>query len=92
MRADFSGLECRWQDIGSTHGEIVSLIVSATSSNCETNNQTYQELIREIYAIYGREDCWNPVNQKQLKLAFSYKYLKSEVRLRAKSSRLRHKI
>ncbi|NER19720.1 MAG: DUF3095 domain-containing protein [Symploca sp. SIO1C2] len=92
IKADFSGLECRWQDICSTHGEMVSLIVSANSSDCETNNQTYQELIREIYAIYGQEDCWNPVNQKQLKLAFSYKYLKSEVRLRAKSGKLWHKI
>jgi hypothetical protein len=26
---DFSGLECRWNDVPSVHGEVVSLIVKA---------------------------------------------------------------
>ena len=87
IKADFSGLECRWQDIVSKHGEMVSLIVSATSSDCETNNKIYRNLIKKIHEIYGKEELWNPIESKQLQLAFSYKYLKSEVYLRAKSNR-----
>lgn len=91
-KADFSGLECRWQDIPSKHGETVSLIVKATSDKSEINNKIYQELIEQISSIYGSEDYINPVATEHLKLAFSYKYLKSETRLRAKSSHFWHKM
>lgn len=89
--ANFSGLECRWQDIPSKHGEIVSLIIKATSTNSTANNQIYRTVIQTIQDIYGSEECLNPVGKDYLKLAFSYKYLKSETRMRAKSSHFWHK-
>ncbi len=89
--ADFSGLECRWQDIPSKRGEIVSLIVMATSQSSEINNKVYQEVIEKIQAIYGSEDCLNPVTEEYLKLDFSYKNLKSETIIRSSSSSISHK-
>lgn len=91
-KADFSGLECRWKDIPSEHGETVSIIVRATSNQSEINNKIYQEFIEQVFSIYGGEDYINPIATKHLKLAFSYKYLKSETRLRAKSSNYWHKM
>jgi len=90
-KADFSGLECRWQDIPSKHGETVSLIVKVTADNSDIINRIYQEVIEEIQAIYGSEDDFNPIDKKYLKLAFSYKYLRAETLLRAKSSQVVHK-
>lgn len=91
-KVDFSGLECRWQDIPSKHGETVSLIVKAMSVNQENNNNIYKEVIEKILAIYGSEEYWHPIAKEHLKLAFSYKYLRSETRLRAKSSKFLHKM
>lgn len=86
IKVDFSGLECRWQDIPSKHGEIVSLIVKATSVNPEVNNEVYRETLQKIQSIYGNDEYVHPIAKEYLKLAFSYKYLKSETKLRAKSS------
>lgn len=91
-KADFSGLECRWQDIPSKHGEIVSLIVKAVSGESEINNKIYKELIEKILSIYGSEDYINPIAKEHLKLAFSYNHLKAETGLRAKSTKTRHKM
>jgi hypothetical protein len=90
-KADFSGLECRWQDIPSKHGETVSLIVKVTADKSDITNRIYQEVIEEIQSIYGSEDDFNPIDKKYLKLAFSYKYLRAETLLRAKSRKLVHK-
>ncbi|MDP8963418.1 MAG: DUF3095 domain-containing protein [Cyanobacteriota bacterium] len=89
--ADFSGLECRWKDIPSKHEETVSLIIKAVAENSETSSQIYQKIIEVILSIYGSEDYFNPVAKENLKLAFSYKYLKAETRMRAKSSKLEDK-
>lgn len=90
--ADFSGLECRWQDIPSKHGEMVSLIVKATSAISEINYHIYREMIENIQAIYGIGDSLNPIDREYFKIAFSYKYLKTEIPFRAKSSRFWNKV
>jgi hypothetical protein len=92
INPDFSGLECRWQDIPSKHGETVSLIVNATSRDSAVTNKIYQEVIEKIQSIYGSEDYWHPISKENLRLAFSYKYLRSETKLRAEASSLRQKL
>ncbi|MGB7442742.1 MAG: DUF3095 domain-containing protein [Coleofasciculaceae cyanobacterium] len=91
-KADFSGLECRWQEIPNKRGEMVSLIVTATASNDQANNEIYREVIKKIQLTYGRDDYLNPITKENLRLAFSYKYLKSETFLRSKSSKNFHKV
>lgn len=91
-KANFSGLECRWQDIPSKYGETVSLIVKSTSDQSESNHEIYRELLEQILLIYGSSDYINPVAKENLKLAFSYKYLRAETQLRAKSSNSWHKL
>ncbi|MEW6493341.1 MAG: DUF3095 domain-containing protein [Cyanobacteriota bacterium] len=90
-KADFSGLECRWQDIPSKYGETVSLIVKSISDQSDFNNIIYKELLEQILLLYGGEDYINPVAQENLNLAFSYKYLRAETQLRANSSKSWHK-
>ncbi|NJR52224.1 MAG: DUF3095 domain-containing protein [Leptolyngbyaceae cyanobacterium CSU_1_3] len=74
-KADFSGLECRWQDIPSPHGETVSLLVLAKQN-------VYQEVIEKIQLIYG-DDRANPITHDRLHLNFDSTALLKETKIRA---------
>ena len=81
--ADFSGLECRWKDIISLPGEMVTLLVLATAPSATQIDQIYRDTIHKIESIYGTEHTLNPVAQDQLKLSFSSKNLALEAKARA---------
>jgi len=68
--ADFSGLECRWQDIPSRHGEMISLMVMATAEDpCEAD-KTYADVIQQLEKIYGGEHNLHPLSESTLRLSF----------------------
>ncbi|MEE3716089.1 DUF3095 domain-containing protein [Tumidithrix elongata RA019] len=83
--ADFSGLECRWKDILSRHGEILSLIVIATAPSETQVDAIYREAIAQIEKIYGREQDLHPAFQQGLHLAFQKEQLLPETRVFTKS-------
>jgi hypothetical protein len=86
-KANLTGLECRWQDIPSRHGEVVSLLVQARAHNYEGDHAIYQQVLEKIRECYGEDDYLNPVVPNGLRLSFSSKKLSLETRLRAKTSR-----
>lgn len=88
--ADLSGLECRWQDIPSRHGEVVSLLVLATSQTKERTDEVYQDVMQQIQRIYGDDKNHHPVTGSNLNLTFSNKSLMRETKLRAKSGSWLH--
>jgi hypothetical protein len=77
--ADFSGLECRWQDIPSRYGETVSLLVAASRAT------QYREVIETIESIYGMDDRSNPITPDRLHLTFSPRALSREAKVRTVS-------
>ncbi|HEY1013960.1 MAG TPA: DUF3095 domain-containing protein [Herpetosiphonaceae bacterium] len=79
---DLRGLECRWQDIRSRHGETLSLLVRATAREPRRNDQTYRELLAEIERIYGGEPDHHPVALPALRPSFAPAGLFGETRLR----------
>jgi hypothetical protein len=79
--ADFSGLECRWQDIISRHGEIVSLIVAATAPSETQADQVYRDVIAQIEKIYGSDRDLHPASQSGLSLSFQTEQLLPETRV-----------
>ena len=79
--ADFSGLECRWQDIPTRHEEILSLIVFVTAPNQSQVDRLYREVINQIDRIYGQGIECNPVVAENLQLSFQSKNLSSEMRV-----------
>jgi hypothetical protein len=83
-RADYSGLECRWQDIASQRGEVVSLLVLAIAPNPDSHRQIYRQVITQIEQIYGSDPEYCPVTANSLKLAFGQCL---EVETKAKSAR-----
>lgn len=83
--ADFSGLECRWQNIPSRYGEIVTLLVLATAPSMTQRDRIYREVIQKIEVIYGKDDRLNPIVPETLNLSFNPRNLSLEGRARAAS-------
>ena len=83
--ADFSGLECRWQDIPTRHEEILSLIIFVTAPSQSQIDLLYREVITQIERIYGTGIDCNPVVSVNLQLAFKNKNLSSETKVVAAS-------
>ncbi|MCC6209893.1 MAG: DUF3095 domain-containing protein [Burkholderiales bacterium] len=68
-RGSHQGLECRWQDIPSLHGETVSLMVRAASPHPDAAAATYREVIAKLREIYGSDEACHPLTPPALQLA-----------------------
>ena len=80
---DFSGVECRWNQVRSPHGETVTLLVAAHAEDAGV----YRDVLRTIDRIYGVDADRRPVVPDQLKAAFSFQYLSAmETRVRVRRS------
>lgn len=82
IQADFTGLECRWQDIPSRHGETVSLLVLAMAHNDVENHAIYRDVIEQIYQVYGNEQDFHPVAIDSLTLSLQSRRLLPETKIR----------
>jgi hypothetical protein len=82
-RGDYSGLECRWDNIPSPHGEIVTLLVKATGGSDERDSAVYREAIAAIGRIYCDGSTTAPVIEQSLELTLNPKKIKGEARIRA---------
>lgn len=81
--ADMTGLECRWQDIPSPHGETVSLLVMAMPGmSPEAASAIYRQVIAEIEAAYGQEQDYHPLAVPNLHLSLKLRDLLGETKLR----------
>jgi hypothetical protein len=78
-RGSHEGLECRWQDIPSLHGETVSLIVRAAGGSA----RVYRELIAKVAEIYGSDEACHPVTLPALSMTLGGRRLDNEVGVRA---------
>lgn len=81
---DLHGLECRWQDLRSPYGEIVSLLAApAPHMSAEQAAMTLRDLITLIEGIYGRGGGGRLLEVESLRIRFDPRILCSEVRMRA---------
>lgn len=80
--ADFSGFECRWQDVPSRHGEDLSLIVTTQEAHAADANTIYNEILDRIDAIYGGASSYAPLHPDALQLNTEQEKLAGEVAIR----------
>jgi len=80
---NFEGLECRWQDIPSRHGETVSVMVKVLVDDPQEADGIYRELIAKVRDIYGTDEDCSPVWPPNLAFSFSGRQLGNEVGVRA---------
>ncbi|MBI2429709.1 MAG: DUF3095 domain-containing protein [Ignavibacteriales bacterium] len=83
--ADFSGLECRWKNVPSIHGEIVTLIVQSLGTTDEQKNKTYRDIIRQIGIVYGDDAKCHPLQEQLLTMSLQEKDLLGESGIRSYS-------
>lgn len=79
--ADYSGLECRWQEIRSPRGETAAIIVRAHAGH-PGYLRTYAAVLRAVESIYGDGEQCRPVTEDAIRAAFSYKVLQNELRVK----------
>ena len=84
-RGSLEGLECRWQDIPSRHGETVSVMVRALHADPVRAAKLYGEVIAKVRDIYGTDEACHPLTPPLLTLnpALSARQLGNEVGVRA---------
>ncbi|MEO8144840.1 MAG: DUF3095 domain-containing protein [Betaproteobacteria bacterium] len=84
-RGSLEGLECRWQDIPSRHGETVSLMVRALDADPARAAKLYGEVIAKVRAVYGTDEACHPLTPPLLTLTptLSARQLGNEVGVRA---------
>lgn len=88
-RTNLNGLECRWENIPSKKGEIISLLVKAVTPLVEKNGRIYKDVISKIKEIYGDEYESHPIKEDSLSLSFDMLKLNHEIKLRSfKKNRL----
>ena len=81
MRANYSGLECRWKEIPSPQDETVAVIVDATVGP-DRALAVYNHVMERIGEIYGTADQCNPVTERGMGVTLSSGLLRNESRLR----------
>jgi hypothetical protein len=81
--ADFTGLECRWQQIPSPHGETVALLVLATGRDAAENTQIYNDVLSQIQTIYGPIQQNHPVRQEMMAMSLRERDLQYETAVRS---------
>ncbi|GAB4148998.1 MAG: DUF3095 domain-containing protein [Patescibacteria group bacterium] len=81
-QADFTGLECRWKDIPSRHGEIVSLIIKAKGVEYSQLTKVYQQVIAKLEQIYDDSASYQPVLENELQLTVEPAKLAKEVKVK----------
>jgi len=84
--SDFSGLECRWENIPSPKDEVISILIKSLEQN---SNEIYREVLEKIDKIVGSKSERNPIKPNKLKLSFKPKVLNTEASLTTKNNFLK---
>jgi len=80
--ADFSGLECRWDQVASPREEIVALLIRATGSSLQDTARIYTDVLETLRSTYGSDDQRRPLRHGQLRMTFAPRKLAAEQRVR----------
>jgi len=86
--ADYSGLECRWDNVPSKRGETIALIVKVLAPTLEKQSEVYNEIILKIHQIYGGDEVCNPVYFGGLHFTNNNQKLSYELKVRTYNSRI----
>lgn len=74
--ANYEGLECRWQPLKNTRGEMASLIVRCMLTDPIQIQKCYLEIMHFIDELYGNNP--NPIEYERLRLSTQFKDFETE--------------
>lgn len=78
LTTDYTGLECRWENVPSKRGETIALIVRAIAPSMEKQADIYNEIITKILEIYGDDELSRPVYKEGLQTTMNNRQLQYE--------------
>ncbi|HET6528839.1 MAG TPA: DUF3095 domain-containing protein [Balneolaceae bacterium] len=81
VSANFTGLECRWQEVKQQQNEVITLLVKSNASG-EKSDQTYKEVLQKLRDIFGFDEVTNPIRVSELSMSTSVFKLWGEVKFR----------
>ena len=79
--ANFSGLECRWEEVSIPNKEVITLLVSKNPDSPD-DDSTYLDTLQQLRDIFGFDNMTNPIAANQLNMHTSWSDLMAEARLR----------
>lgn len=80
--ADFTGLECRWNEVPSRYDEVSAYIIQAIGDSDEEITRTYEDCFDVIEEIYGGENEFHPLHHDALSMTARTRSLKVEWQLK----------
>jgi len=92
IEGDFSGLECRWNEIPSEKDEVVSVIIKSIIEDDIERSCLYRRCFKEIEQIFGDESEYMPIREERLNLSASPKFLMGEATIRSYPATLAKKM
>ncbi len=79
--ADFSGLECRWENIPSPKDRVLTLLIKSFKDE----QNTYKRVLKSIDYLVGSKEQRTPIKKENIMLSFNPKVLKKEALLFSKN-------
>jgi len=76
--ADFSGFECRWNEVPSAQEVTFSLLVKARTENQQDALALYQTLHQHLIELLGEVSSHHPLSEQGLSLSFNLSKLRGE--------------
>lgn len=73
--ADFSGFQCRWQEVPSPKGVTFSLIVDIR----QPSQLSYQQLVAKLNHFLGDDQQHHPLRESLLHLSLNYRKMHTEI-------------
>lgn len=84
-KGDFSGLECRWNSIPSFKDHKICILVQAMDSHPHQQYLIYQNVMKNIFAIYGESKDHHPIRSDLLSLTLNPFKLVNEAKVHCRT-------
>ncbi|MCC6550723.1 MAG: DUF3095 family protein [Ignavibacteriaceae bacterium] len=81
LKADLTGLECRWEDIKPPAGDVVALLVKSVSRTLPESD-VYMSVLAFLKELEEEEEGFHPIKNAKLKLTMSIKRFLNETNAR----------
>lgn len=81
VKADLTGLECRWEDIKPPGGEVVAMLVKCVSRTLPESD-VYMSVLAFLKELEEEEEGFHPIKNARLKLTLSIRRFLNETNAR----------
>jgi len=78
-KTDYSGFTCRWNDVPSSKGETISLIVRARATSSRNKREILADVLAGIRELLGNQESYHPLNRQGLDVSVKESYREQRV-------------